>query len=274
MLKTPEKIQEFQRKLYQKATQEEEFRFYLLYDKVYRMDILTHAYKLVKINKGSPGIDGVTFERIEEIEGVERYLKSISEELIAGKYKPMAVKRVYIPKADGSKRPLGIPTIKDRIVQMATKIVIEPIFEADFQDNSYGFRPKRNAHQAMDEISKQLRTGKTQIIDADISKYFDAIPHSKLLKLIAKRIVDKHILKLIKMWLKASIVEEIADGKNINISSKKGTPQGGVISPLLANVYLNVLDKVWKTKEIQKRFGANLVRYADDRVPRTKLSVS
>ena len=264
MLETPEKIQDFQRKLYQKAKQEEEFRFYLLYDKVYRLDILIHAYKLVKINKGSPGVDGVTFEIIEEIEGVERYLKSISQELIAKKYKPMAVKRVYIPKSDGSKRPLGIPTIKDRIVQMATKIVMEPIFEADFHDNSYGFRPKRNAHQAMDEISKQLRTGKTLIIDADISKYFDTIPHGKLLKLIAKRIVDKHILQLIKMWLKATIVEESADGKRRNISSKKGTPQGGVISPLLANVYLNVQDKVWETKEIPKRFGANFVRYADD----------
>ncbi len=265
MLKTPEKIREFQRKLYQKAKQEEEFRFYLLYDKVHRMDILTYAYKLVKTNKGSPGVDGVTFERIEAEEGgAEWYLKSISDELIARKYKPMAVKRVYIPKSDGSKRPLGIPTIKDRIVQMATKIVIEPIFEADFYDNSYGFRPKRNAHQAMDEISKQLRTGKTQIIDADISKYFDTIPHGKLLKLIARRIVDKHILKLIKMWLNAPIVEENADGKTRNISSRIGTPQGGVISPLLANIYLNVLDKVWNTQEIEKRFGASLVRYADD----------
>ncbi len=265
MLKTPEKIREFQRKLYQKAKQEEKFRFYLLYDKVCRMVILTYAYKLVKTNNGSPGVDGVTFESIEmEDGGAEWYLKSISDELISKKYKPMAVKRVYIPKSDGSKRPLGIPTIKDRIVQMATKIVIEPIFEADFYDNSYGFRPKRNAHQAMDEISKQLRTGKTQIIDADISKYFDTIQHSKLLQLVAKRIVDKHILKLIKMWLNAPIVEENADGKSRNTSSKIGTPQGGVISPLLANIYLNVLDKAWNTKEIEKRFGAGLIRYADD----------
>ena len=265
MLETPEKIRELQKKLYQKAKQEKEYRFYLLYDKVYRTDILSHAYKLVRANKGAPGIDGITFESIEEVEGGrQRYLGKIAEELRNEEYKPMPVRRVYIPKPDGSKRPLGIPTIKDRVVQMAVKIVIEPIFEADFQGSSYGFRPKRDAHQAMDDVSLQLRSGKTQVKDADISKYFDTIPHDKLLNLVAKRIVDKNILKLIKMWLKAPVVEEGEDGKKRYKGNDKGTPQGGVISPLLANIYLNVLDTIWKLKKVQERLGARLIRYADD----------
>src|SRR3990170_2486158 len=265
MLKTPEKIREFQRKLHQKAKQEKEFRFYLLYDKVYRLDILSHAYRLVRANKGAPGIDGVAFEAIEKAEGgAEKYLESISEELKGKTYKPMPVRRVYIPKSDGGKRPLGIPTVKDRIVQMAAKLVIEPIFEADFQENSYGFRPKRNAHQAIEDITLHLNKGYTQVIDADISKYFDTIPHDKLLKLVTKRIVDKHILKLIKMWLNAPVVEEREDGKKEYRGNDKGTPQGGVISPLLANIYLNVLDTLWKVKEIEEKMRARLVRYADD----------
>jgi RNA-directed DNA polymerase len=264
MLETPEKIRELQRKLYQKAKQEKEYRFYLLYDKVYRMDILSHAYQLVKSNKGAGGIDGITFEDIEEMEGgQQRYLASIAGELKNKTYKPMPVRRVHIPKPDGSKRPLGIPTVKDRVVQMAVKIVIEPIFEADFQENSYGFRPKKDAHQAVDDVSYHLRYGKCQVIDADISKYFDTIPHDKLLALVSKRIVDKNILRLIKLWLKAPVVEEGNDKKTYK-GNDKGTPQGGVISPLLANIYLNVLDTTWKMKKIEERLEARLIRYADD----------
>lgn len=264
MLKTPEQIRELQRKLYQKAKQEPTYRFYLLYDKVYRLDILGHAYDLVRANKGAAGVDGLTFESIEGTgEGAQEYLENVAQELRAKTYKPMPVRRVYIPKADGGKRPLGIPTIKDRIVQMATKLAIEPIFEADFQENSYGFRPKRNAHQAMDDIATHLWAGRTQVIDADISKYFDSIPHDKLLKEVAKRIVDKNILRLIKMWLTAPVVEE-EDGTKRYKGNNKGTPQGGVISPLLANIYLNVLDTLWKTKRMQEEYGARLIRYADD----------
>jgi len=265
MLKTPEKIRELQRKLYQKAKQEKEYRFYLLYDKVYRQDVLNHAYCLVKANKGAPGVGGETFESIGERErGVEGYLEKIAGELKRKEYRPNPVRRVYIPKSDGGKRPLGIPVIKDRVVQMAVKIVIEPIFEADFQDNSYGFRPKRSAHQAVEDVQKHLLQGKTDVIDADISKYFDTIPHDKLMQQVAKRIADKNILKLLKMWLRAPVVDEREDGKKEYKGNDKGTPQGGVISPLLASIYLNVLDTIWKIEKVQERFGARLVRYADD----------
>jgi RNA-directed DNA polymerase len=265
MLETPEKIRELQRELYQKAKQQREYRFYILYDKVYSRNILTHAYKLVKANKGGPGVDGETFESIEDREGgVEKYLEAIAGELKRKDYKPKPVRRVYIPKAGGGRRPLGIPTIRDRVVQMAVKVVIEPIFEADFHENSYGFRPKRNAHQAVNDVKAHLLQGKMDVIDADISKYFDTIPHDKLMQLVAKRIVDKNILKLIKLWLKAPIVEEREDGTKEYKGNDKGTPQGGVISPLLANIYLNVLDTLWKVKKVQERLGARLVRYADD----------
>ena len=264
MLETPEKIRKLQRKLYCKAKQESDFRFYALYDKVYRIDILTHAYRRVKQNGGTPGIDGVSYADIERY-GVPRYTEELSQELKNKQYKPDAVKRVYIPKSNGQKRPLGIPTLKDRIVQMAVKIVIEPIFEAGFEPNSYGFRPKRDAHQAIRNIEKNLVYGYTTVIDADLSKYFDTISHTKLLSLVSKRVVDKNILRLIKQWLKAPIVEESGNGKRrYTKNHTHGTPQGGVISPLLANIYLDVLDTYWKQKEMFERYGAKIVRYADD----------
>ena len=254
VLTTPEKIRELQRKLYLKAKREKSYRFYLLYDKVYRMDILRHAYRLVKANRGAAGVDGETFDAVEKKEGgVDRYLEEIALELREQRYKPMPIRRVKIPKPEGGERPLGIPTIKDRVVQMAVKLVIEPIFEADFQENSYGYRPRRNAHQALDDVAGQLLKGRTQVIDADLSKYFDTIPHDKLLALVARRIVDKHILSLVKLWLKAPVVEEDGKGKKRITPTDKGTPQGGVLSPLLANIYLNVLDTIWKVKRVEER---------------------
>jgi len=235
----PERVRDFQRKLYRKAKQDPKFRFYVLYDKIRLMQFLAEAYRRVKANRGAPGVDGITFELIEDM-GLDDFLSQLQKELLSKTYKPEPVLRVYIPKADGSKRPLGIPTIRDRIVQMACKLVIEPIFEADFDDASYGFRPKRSASDAVRVIREKLKEGKTHVLDADLSKYFDTIPHNKLLTLIAQRISDKNILHLIKLWLKAPVVEDgkVSGGKR----NKLGTPQGGVISPLLANIYL-----IWLT---------------------------
>lgn len=199
-LTTPDSIRTLQRKLYAKAKQEPAYRFYALYDKTYRADILSHAWRLVRSNGGSPGIDGVTFEVIERNEGVEGFLQELARDLRERTYLARPVRRVMIPKADGSQRPLGIPTIRDRVAQMAVKLVIEPIFEADFCDHSYGFRPKRSAHDAVDHIAKTLWAGHTQVIDADLSKYFDSIPHAKRLAMVAERIVDGGILALIKQW--------------------------------------------------------------------------
>lgn len=257
-----ERIRDFQRKLYLKAKREKEFRFYVLYDKVQAIRFLRESYKRVRANGGAPGIDGMTFEKIEE-HGVEEYLQEIQEELASRSYKPLPVKRVYIPKANGKKRPLGIPTIKDRIIQMSCKMVIEPIFEADFEDSSYGFRPKRSAHGAIKKVKEHLQSGKTEVFDADVSSYFDTIPHDKLLIVIGKRISDKKVIHLIKMWLKAPIEENgrLKGGKK----NKLGTPQGGVISPLLANIYLHLLDRIInKMGSIYQEMGIKIVRYADD----------
>ncbi|PIX55237.1 MAG: group II intron reverse transcriptase/maturase [Zetaproteobacteria bacterium CG_4_9_14_3_um_filter_54_145] len=264
-----QKIKTLQRKLYAKAKQEPGYRFYALYDKVYRADILHHAYRLVRSNKGAPGIDGVSFAAIEAEEGVETFLEGLAEEVKSRTYRPMPVRRVMIPKADGSQRSLGIPTIRDRVVQMAVKLMIEPIFEADFCDSSYGFRPKRSAHDAMGDISSALRKGHCEVIDADLSKYFDTIPHAKLMAVVAERIADSGILHLIKQWLKAPVVEKGKDGKDSTSGGKgnrRGTPQGGVISPLLANLYLHLLDRIWERHGLERKYSARLVRYADDMV--------
>ncbi len=257
-----EKIRDFQRKIYLKAKQEKGFRFYILYDKIRSRRFLAEAYKRVKANKGAAGVDGVTFEEIEEY-GNNRYLREIQEELEEKSYRPQPVKRVYIPKANGKERPLGIPTIKDRIVQMSCKLVIEPIFEADFEDSSYGFRPKRSASGAIGTIKKVMQKGKTEVLDADLSGYFDTIPHDKLMITVAQRISDKNVLHLLKMWLKAPVKDE-RDGGSAK-KNKVGTPQGGVISPLLANIYLHLVDRlVNNPSSIFHKDGIEIVRYADD----------
>ncbi len=198
MLSTPENIRTLQRKLYTKAKQEPNFRFYALYDKIWRADILDHAYRLCRANKGSPGIDGISFEAIEQQIGKDTFLSELSQSLQNKTYQPEPVRQVMIPKADGTERPLGIPTIRDRVAQMAVKLVIEPIFEADFSPHSYGFRPEKSAHDAIDDIAKAVYQGYTQVIDADLSKYFDTIPHDKLMNVVAERIVDGAILHIIK----------------------------------------------------------------------------
>ena len=257
-----ERVQDLQRKLYRKAKQDKDFRFYVLYDKVRLPHFLREAYKRCKANNGCPGVDGIRFQDID-LYGVEKFISEIIEELENKTYKPQAVLRVEIEKENGKTRPLGIPTVKDRVIQMTVKLIIEPIFEADFEENSYGFRPRRSAGGAVREIKENLQDGRSDIFDADLSAYFDTIPHKELMHLVALRISDKNILHLIKMWLKAPVME---DGRpKGGKKSKVGTPQGGVISPLLANIYLNLLDKaVNKADGIFQRNGVKIVRYADD----------
>ncbi|HDR14062.1 MAG TPA: group II intron reverse transcriptase/maturase [Desulfobacteraceae bacterium] len=267
-LTTPDRIRTLQRKLYAKAKQEPAYRFYALYDKIVEEDILSHAWRLVRANGGSPGVDGRSFQAIEDGKGVDAFLRDLARSLKDKTYRAQPVRRVMIPKADGSQRPLGIPTIRDRVAQMAVKLIIEPIFETDFFPHSYGFRPKRSAHDAVDGIANTLWAGYTQVIDADLSKYFDSIPHSKLMIVVAERIVDGGILHLIKQWLKAPVIGEDENGVKKTVGggqgNRKGTPQGGVISPLLANCYLHILDRVWQNRRLKKRLQAHLVRYADD----------
>src|SRR6202049_1876374 len=265
-LTTPSNIRELQRKLYIKAKQEPHYRFYSLYDKIYREDILGHAYELAKANQGAPGIDQQSFEEIES-GGRQKCLAGLREELCQGTYQPQAVRRVRIPKANGGERPLGIPTIRDRVAQTAAKIVIEPIFEADFEDNAYGYRPARGAVDAVKEVHRHLCRGYADVVDADLSKYFDTIPHSELIKSVARRVVDRNVLRLIKMWLRAPIEERDADGTRRMSGGKgntRGTPQGGVASPLLANIYMNRFLKHWRLTRCGDTFHAHVVSYADD----------
>ena len=265
-LETPDKIRSLQRKLYHKAKTEPEFRFYLLYDKICREDILLHAYERARDNAGAPGVDGVTFKQIEAF-GVEAWLAGLREELVSKTYRPDPVRRVAIPKPGGGERPLGIPTIRDRVVQTAAKIVLEPIFEADFEDSAYGYRPRRSAIDAVKETHRLMCRSYTDVVDADLSKYFDTIPHSDLLKSVARRIVDRHVLWLIKLWLKAPAEERDGDGTRRmsgGKSSTRGTPQGGVASPLLSVIYMNRFLKHWRLSGRGEAFRAHVVSYADN----------
>jgi RNA-directed DNA polymerase len=265
-LQTPIAIRTLQRKLYRKAKQEPDLRFYLRYDKIYREDVLRHAYELAKANKGAPGVDEQTFEAIES-EGLEKWLEGIRKDLRDKTYKPQPVRRVLIPKPGGGERPLGIPTIRDRTVQTAAKLVLEPIFEADLEPEAYGYRPKRSAHDAIQKVHKLLCEGYTDVVDADLSKYFDTIPHTELLKSVARRIVDRNVLHLIKMWLKVPVEERDENGKRHitgGRNSRCGTPQGGIVSPMLANLYMNRFLKHWRITGRSKAFRAQVVTYADD----------
>jgi len=257
-----ERVDLLQGKLYQKAKQEKGYKFYVMYDKLFLPYLLREAWRSVKKNAGAAGIDGITIEKVEA-SGVDEYLKALSEDLRKRTYKPQAVKRVMIPKANGGERPLGIPTVRDRIAQSACKMILEPIFEADFEDNSYGFRPNRSSKDAISAIKQNLKEGKTEILDADLSKYFDTIPHDKLIIAVKERISDPRVLKLLELWLKVPVYEDgqFKGGKK----NGKGTPQGGVISPLLANIFLHLLDRiVSNTKSLFHKFGIKIVRYADD----------
>jgi len=262
----PPALSLLRQKLSQKAKHEPRFRFYALYDRIFRYDTLVTAWELVYANRGAPGIDRVGFSMIIDSQGgIAGFLKSIQEDLRLKRYQPHPVKRVYISKANGKLRPLGIPTIRDRVVQMAVLLILEPIFEADFEDCSYGFRPGRSAHQALEAIEDHLNHGFRAVYDADLQGYFDTIPHDKLMACVRMRIADRSVLQLIGMWLKATVVEEDEDGRSKGHRPKQGTPQGGVLSPLLANVYLHWFDKTFHRKKGPANFAkAKLVRYADD----------
>jgi RNA-directed DNA polymerase len=267
----PPKVQQLRQKLSSKAKEQKRFRFYSLYDKIIDKETLKAAYRQVRANGGAAGVDGVTLSRIDEVIGEERYVDELHTELKTKRYKASPVRRQYIPKANGKLRPLGIPVIKDRVVQAAVVLILEPIFEADFEDSSYGFRPGRSAHQALEQIASTLKAGKTEVYDADLEGYFDSIPHDKLMMCVRMRVVDGAVLGLIKQWLEAPVVEEIRDGNRGNkprykvTRNTKGTPQGGVASPLLANIYLHWFDRVFRSEQGPAKWAkAELIRFADD----------
>jgi RNA-directed DNA polymerase len=266
-LTPPDTVGKLQETLHAKAKRAPTYRFYALYDKMYRADVLSHAYRCCAANGGAAGVDGWTFADIEAY-GVERWLGELTEELRSKRYRPQAVRRVYIPKADGKQRPLGIPTIRDRVVQMAALLVLEPIFEADLQLEQYAYRQGRSALDAVVQVQALLSEGHTEIVDADLSGYFDSIPHAELMKSVSRRLSDSQLLALIKSWLEAP-VEEYGDRGDKRRTTRnkdegRGTPQGGVLSPLLANLYMRRFVLGWKAHGHEQRLDAHIVNYADD----------
>jgi RNA-directed DNA polymerase len=266
-LATPPNLRDLQRALYRRAKQAPAQRFYSLYDKVYRSDFLAHAFAQCRANNGAAGPDGITFEQIDDT-GAQAMLTQVSESLRSKTYRPGPVRRVYIPKANGGERPLGIPNIVDRVVQTAVKLVLEPIFEADFDSDSYGFRPRRNAHQALEAVRESLTGGMGWAIDADIAQYFDSIPHDRLMKVVATRVVDSSMLALIRMFLAAPVIDSREGGGPRR--PKAGVPQGGVISPLLSNLYLHLLDRSFRKRVERGDLEGRLIRYCDDFVLLTR----
>jgi RNA-directed DNA polymerase len=261
----PDQVERLRKKLYEKAKREPDFRFYSLYDKVCWVETLERAYRQAKANAGAAGVDGVRFEDIEAY-GVERWLAELRQELVEETYRPHPVRRVMIPKPGGGERPLGIPTIRDRVAQTAVVLLLEPIFEADFEDNVYAYRPERSAHDALVEVKKRLYEGQQHVVDADVTQYFDTIPHAELLQSVGRRVADGKILHLLKLWLKSPVEERDERGNRRMTGgkkSKRGTPQGGVISPLLANIYINRLLRHWRKTGACERLG-QIVSYADD----------
>jgi RNA-directed DNA polymerase len=261
----PDRVERLRKKLYEKAKREPDFRFYSLYDKVCWLETLGQSYRQAKANAGAAGVDGVRFEDIEAY-GVDRWLGELRQELVEETYRPQPVRRVKIPKPGGGERPLGIPTIRDRVVQTAVVLLLEPIFEADFEGNIYAYRPGRSAHDALAEVKERLYGGQQHVVDADVTQYFDTIPHAELLQSVARRVADGKVLRLLKLWLKSPVEERdergnrrMTDGKK----SKRGTPQGGVVSPLLANIYINRLLRHWRKTGACERLG-QIVSYADD----------
>jgi group II intron reverse transcriptase/maturase len=263
----PQTVWKLQTALHTKAKAAPGYRFYALYDKLYRRDVLLHAYRCCRANQGAPGVDGQSFDDIEEY-GLDRWLDALTQSLGDKSYRPDPVKRVWIPKPDGNRRPLGIPTIRDRVVQMAAVLVMQPIFEADLPEEQFGYRPGKSALQAVETVQGHLDAGYTEVVDADLSGYFDSIPHAELMKSVARRISDRHLLHLLKMWLEAPVEETNERGRKQrttrNRDEGRGTPQGGVVSPLLANLYMRRFIVGWKHNGHEQRLQARIVNYADD----------